>query len=518
MRMTRSIASAAIVASALAISADAQFPIVAVPAGGNLQAALNAARPGETLVLDPGATYVGNFFLPARSGNDTKPITIRTAGPEALPEGQRITPQHASQLAKLQSPDNVPALRTAAGARYWRVELLEFLPNRIGNREIIALGDPGQRSREEIPSDLVFDRVYVHGDPVSGQKRGIALNSARTTISNSYMAELKWIGEDSQAIGGWNGSGDYLIENNYLEAAGDNLMFGGADPSIVGLTPEHITIRRNTLSKPLSWREPGSRWQVKNIFELKNARDVVVEQNLFEHNWQAAQSGYAILFTVRNQDGGCPWCQVEQVQFRRNIVRDVAAGVQILGIDNNYPSRQTNAIVIRDNLFDGIDARRWGGDGSWLQLTDNPRDITIDHNTVIQGASNGVIKVDRRGVDGFVFTNNVASHGAYGIIADNHGVGNDSIQASFPGGSVTANVLAGGNSRLYPPGNFFPSVEDFRREFVDFDGHDFRLRPASPWMKAGTDGRALGADFSGIPQAPRPDRRPTKPSVDTLKP
>jgi len=515
MRMNRSTASAAIVASALAISADAQFPIVAVPAGGDLQAALNAARPGETLALEPGATYVGNFVLPARSGNDTKPITIRTGGLEAVPEGQRITPQTASRLAKLRSPDNVPSLRTAAGARYWRVELLEFLPNRIGNREIIGLGDPGQRSREEMSSDLVLDRVYVHGDPVTGQKRGIALNSARTTISNSYMADLKWIGEDSQAIAGWNGAGDYLIENNFLEAAGENLIFGGSDPSIIGLTPERIVIRGNTLSKPLSWRQSGSPWQVKNIFELKNARDVIVERNLFERNWQAGQSGYAILFTVRNQDGGCPWCQVEQVQFRQNIVRDVAAGFQILGIDNNHPSRQTNAIVIRDNVFDGIDSRLWGGDGSWFQLTDAPRDVTVDHNTVIQGTSNGVIKVDGR-VDGFVFTNNVASHGSYGIIASDRGVGNDSIRSAFPGGSVTANVLAGGEPRLYPPGNFFPSVQEFRREFMDFDGHDFRLRPASPWLRAGTDGRDLGADLSRMPRLPSIDRRRT-PSLDSLK-
>jgi len=491
------------VASVLATSSDAQLAIVNVPAGADLQAALNSARPGETLALEPGATYVGNFILPARSGNDTKLIAIKTSGADAVAQGERMTPQKASRLAKLQSPNNSPALRTAAGARFWRIELVEFLPSKVANSEIVALGDPRQRTRDEIPSDLTFDRIYLHGDATTGQKRGIALNSARTTISNSYLADLKWVGEDSQAIAGWNGSGDYLIENNYLEGAGDNLIFGGSDPSIIGLTPEHIVIRGNTLSKPAEWRQ--SRWQVKNIFELKNARDVVVENNVFERNWQAAQSGYAILFTVRNQDGGCPWCQVEQVQFRQNIVRDVAAGIAILGIDNNHPSRQANAIVIRDNLFDGIDSRAWGGDGGWLQLTDTPRDITIDHNTVIQGASNGVIKVDRI-VDGFVFTNNVASHGAYGIIATNHGVGNDSIRASFPGGVVTGNVLAGGEARLYPAGNFFPSADDFRRQFVDFEAHDFRLRPASPWMKAGTDGRDLGADL----QATRPTLPPRR--------
>ena len=469
---------------------------VILPAGGDLQQALNAARPGDTILLAPAGGYVGNFVLPARSGSDTRPIVVRTAGPDAVPAGKRMTPEAAAKLAKIRSPDGTPALRTSPGARFWRLELLEFLPTRGGHGDIIDLGDgsTAQKTLDEVPSDLTLDRVYIHGDALVGQKRGIALNSARTTISNSFIADIKGIGFDSQAIAGWNGPGDYVIENNYLEAAGDNFILGGTDPSIMGLTPTHIVVRGNTLSKPQAWRAAGSPWQVKNLFELKNARDVIVERNVLERNWQAAQSGYAILFTVRNQDGGCPWCQVEQVEFRQNIVRDVAAGVSILGVDSNHPSRQTNAIVIRDNLFDGIDSSIWGGDGSLFQLIGAPSDITIDHNTFIQGTSNGVLKVDGL-VNGFKFTNNIASHGAYGIIATDHGVGNDSIRASFPGAKIAGNVLAGGESRFYPPGNFFPSLQELRRQFVDFDRHNFQILPTSRWVGAGTDGRTLGAEL-----------------------
>ena len=422
-----------------------------------------------------------------------------------------MRPEAAATLAKIQSPDGTPALRTSRGARFWRLELLEFLPTRGGLGEIIALGDgsTAQGNLDEVPSDLTLDRVYIHGDARVGQKRGVALNSARTTITNSFIADIKGIGFDSQAIAGWNGPGDYLIENNYLEAAGENFILGGTDPSIIGLTPTHIVVRGNPLSKPQAWREAGSPWQVKNLFELKNARDVIIERNVLERNWQAAQSGYAILFTVRNQDGGCPWCQVEQVQFRQNIVRDVAAGVAILGIDPNHPSRQTNAIVIRDNLFDGIDSSAWGGDGSLLQLTDAPRDITVDHNTFIQGTSNGVLKVDGV-VNGFQFTNNIASHGAYGIIASDHGVGNDSIRAAFPGANIAGNVIAGGESRFYPPANFFPSLQEFRRQFVDFDRHNFLVLPTSRWIGAGTDGRTLGAELPVNPPSQSPGLPPLK--------
>lgn len=385
---------------------------------------------------------------------------------------------------------------------------LEFLANRGGTGEIIALGDgsSAQKALGEVPSDLTFDRVYVHGDPRVGQRRGIALNSARTTISNSFIADIKTVGQDSQAIAGWNGPGDYVIENNYLEAAGKNILFGGADPMILNLTPAHILIRDNTISKPLAWREAGSAWQVKNLFELKNARDVTVEHNLLEHNWQQAQSGYAVLITVRNQDGRCPWCQVENVRFRQNVVRDVAAGVEILGIDPNHPSRQTNAIVIDDNLFDGIDSRRWGGDGYFLQITDTPRDISIDHNTIIQGASNGLVKMDR-GVEGLVFTNNLASHGMFGIIGSSHGIGNDSIKAYCPDAIITGNVMAGGSRAVYPLGNFFPAIDEFRKQFVDFAGHDFRLVPGGAWSAKAADGRSLGADVSRLQvTSPLPSR------------
>ena len=47
-----------------------------------------------------------------------------------------------------------------------------------------------------------------------------------------------------------------MIENNYLEATGENLMFGGGDPKIVGLVPSDITLRMNHLVKPRSWQQP----------------------------------------------------------------------------------------------------------------------------------------------------------------------------------------------------------------------------------------------------------------------
>jgi hypothetical protein len=495
------IASTAVLA-ALATAGNPIAQRVTIASGADLQEALNRARPGDTILLTRGTSYVGNFKLPAKDQSD-RVITVRTAGDEGLPaEGERITPAAASVLAKLRSPNGSPALATAPGAHGWRIALLEVQANRDGSGDMITLGDGGraQDSVAKAPSAITLDRLYIHGDPERGQKRAIALNAGETTVTGCYVSDIKAIGQDSQAIGGWNGPGNYTIENNYLEAAGENIMFGGADPSIPDLTPSRIVVRDNLLSKPLTWRKQrgGPVWQVKNLFELKNARGVLVEHNVMERSWQQAQSGYAVLFTVRNQDGACPWCQVEDVEFRFNLVRDVAAAIQVLGTDPNHPSRQTNNIRIHDNVFDGIDREAWGGDGYFMLLSDAPRDIVVDHNTIVQRASGGVVKIAHGVSPNITLTNNIAAHGDYGIIGTTHGIGNDSIAAFLPGARITGNVFAGGKSAVYPRGNLFPSLPDFKRQFAGYDAADYQLAPSSAWLHAGTDGRALGADVSRV--------------------
>src|SRR5262252_1929517 len=204
-------------------------------------------------------------------------------------------------------------------------------------------------------------------------------------------------------------------------------MFGGADPSIPGLVPSDITIADNQFAKQPAWR--GQSWLIKNLLELKNARRVTIVRNTFDYTWENGQSGFAILFTVRNQDGGCPWCQVDHVTFEQNTVQHVGGGFQVLGYDYLHPSLQTYAIVIRNNLFADVDSDHWGGSGYLALLTGQPRDITFDHNTVISDHSLGILQLDGDPILQFTFTNNIAKANEYGIIGTSHAPGNDSITA-----------------------------------------------------------------------------------------
>ena len=49
---------------------------IVVRADDDLQAALDRARPGDTLLLEAGATYTGNFVLPdkGRDASDLDPL------------------------------------------------------------------------------------------------------------------------------------------------------------------------------------------------------------------------------------------------------------------------------------------------------------------------------------------------------------------------------------------------------------------------------------------------------------
>jgi hypothetical protein len=478
-----------------------------VPQGADLQSFIDRARPGDVLLLEPGATFVGNFILPALpaqpSGIPAQFITIRSAAdPSRFPADARVGPEHAEWMPTLRSPNTGSALATAPGAHHWRLQWLAFQANARGAGNVISLGDGGraQNNPATVPHHFELDGLIIRGDAEQGQKRGIALNSGSTVIRNSDIREIKTAGQDSQAICGWNGPGPYVIENNYLEAAGENVMFGGGDPAISDLVPSDITIRRNHLTKPLEWR--GSRWTVKNLIELKNARRVLIEANLLEHNWLAAQTGYALLFKPENQDGSAPWTEVSDVTFQFNIVRHVSSAISILGTDYEHPSRELQRLQIRHNLFYDVDASRWGGDGRFLKVGGGPVDVVVDHNTAIQSGSVLQLYGSRNGrpwvIENLRFTNNLTRHNQYGILGDSAGFGKSAIAAYLNREQIRRNVLAGGNPSRYPADNFFPSVDELMAEFVDSAGGDYRLRPDSRYSQAATDGTALGANVEVI--------------------
>jgi regulation of enolase protein 1 (concanavalin A-like superfamily) len=482
--------------ASLAMAASANAATITVAAGGNLQAALNQAAPGDTIVLAAGATYTGNFVLPAKGG--TSYITIRSsAADSSLPAaGTRIAPSYASVLPKLQSASSgQAALATAPGASFYVIQFLEFLSNPSGTGAMLDLGSAAssQNSLAVVPHDLIVDRCYLHSSPGVAQLRGIALNSGKTTIRDSYISEIKYAGQDSQAIAGWNGPGPFTITNNYLEAAGENFLMGGSSMFIPNTTPTGIEFRNNYLTKQVAWR--NSSWTVKNIFELKHAQDVTVDGNVFENNWLAAQPGYSIVFTPRNQYGDNNWTVVQRVTFTNNIVRHVSSVFNILGWDNNATSQQTNHITIRNNVFEDVNAANWGGSGRILLISQAPY-VTLDHNTGFNSAS--AVYAYNGPSDHFAFTNNIVNTATYGIIGDATGEGNGTIATYFATGSFLENVFVACKlTGAYPAQNYFASAWS-NVGFTNLSGGDYHLASSSPYKGKATDGNDIGADIDAL--------------------
>jgi hypothetical protein len=227
-----------------------------VNAGGDLQAALNAAQPGDTILIQAGATFTGNYTLPVKSG--TGYVTVRSSALDAqFPvAGVRLTPSYAPLLPKIKGAGTGPAFKTATSAHHWRLQFLEIVGNAAGMYEIVRLGSGTEPTLASQPQHIILDRVYIHGHPTMGSRRGVAVNGRNITIRDSWISDIKSVGVDSQAICGWAGAGPFLIENNYLSAGAENVLFGGADPVIQDLVPSDITIRRNLFTKDLKWRNP----------------------------------------------------------------------------------------------------------------------------------------------------------------------------------------------------------------------------------------------------------------------
>ena len=467
-----------------------------VRAGGNLQRALNSAERGDQIVLAAGAKFVGTFTLPAKRGTTADGwITITTDATEFPSPGTRAGPEHAALMPKIITRSSQAALQTEPRASGWRIIGVEItvVPDlKQVQNGLVLLGDgsEAQHALADVPSDLILDRVYVHGAFPTETKRCVALNSARSAVINSYLADCAGKGYDTQAILGWNGPGPYLIENNRLEGAGENIMFGGADPKIANLVPSDITIRRNYIHKPQSWL---NKWTVKNLFELKNAQRVLIEGNVLRNNWANGQSGYAVVLGSVNQDKGCSWCIVQDVTFRQNHIDSTAGG--FLLFEGYQQAQWMRRVNISYNLITnvGILQQTWGGNGRMFFISGHVDDIAIENNTgfstlgYLQFGDETAVPKQR-----FTFRNNVGGNAQYNLqspLANGAAMFTTycGTQYLYEGNVI---VMTGGGK---PDGNSYPRT--VAEVGLIADGPERgAMRSSSPFRRSGMNGLPPGVN------------------------
>ena len=533
---------------------------ILVKDGGELQSALEKAHCGDRILLQAGARFAGDFKVPAKNCDDGHWIIVRTSTDDIAlpPEGTRITPCYAG-VASLParpayacaSPKNVMAKLVTTtndgkpvtfedGANHYRfmgLEITRESPGVVYN--VILMKGQGTNHH------LVFDRDWIHGTAQDETTRGIGLGSSTyVAVVDSYFSDFHCVAVtgscvDAQAIAGGMGDypmGPYKIVNNFLEASGESVLFGGGPAT---LSPADIEIRRNHLFKPLTWKPgnagfvggaSGKPFIVKNLFELKNAQRVLFEGNILDNSWGGfSQTGFAILLTPKNQNNHCPLCKDTDVTIRFCRISHIASGMQIgTGLsDAGGAASGGERYSIHDVVFDDIDGKENGGFGALFQITSKVpalSNLSIDHVTGFPPTSLFLFGVDqdRDKIVNFSFTNNLVGVGTSDISSTGGGPKNCAFQPKRQGPATvlkncfasfkfTNNALVGSGGG-WPGGN--PILADasavHMEDFRDGKGGSYRLcgeksgancKKESPLRKAGSDGKDLGADFDAVKAA-----------------
>jgi hypothetical protein len=374
------------------------------------KAALASSQPGDSIVLDAAVTYEGNFELPAKTNRDHKWIYIVSSALSKLPPpGTRVSPDDAANMPKIVTTNVTGAIKTAAGANYYRLVGLEItststLGCKLANvprincwsYNLLYLDAPKEQT---LPDSITVDRCYLHGSPTQDVGEAVFGNASNLAVVDSYISDIHRSTTDSQAILSMRTPGPIKIVNNYLSASTENVMFGGGGGYDNPYVPSDIEIKNNLFFKPLDWAavgvtvSPKPQWTAKNLLEFKNAQRVLVESNIFENSWASGgQSGGAILFTVRTSQSG-DLAVVNDITFTNNILKNVTSGFVTLSTDfmcGREPYTQctkkgeARRIAIENNLILFRDPKVPGGARNiGVQMSPGMSDFVLQHNTFV---------------------------------------------------------------------------------------------------------------------------------------
>jgi hypothetical protein len=315
------------------------------------KAALSGSVPGDVIVLDAGVVYSGNFTLPKKVNPSNKWIYITSSAYASLPgPGIRVSPADATHMPRIVSPGYTKPINVAWGANYWRVVGIEFGAT---SNYPPGCGVPGQRkcntgqmfgvdwaATYELPHHVYIDRCYLHGEDNQDVVIAAQMNWNYAALIDSYVSNIHAQAQDSVAAGAFNSLGPFKITNNYLEAAGENILFGGSGKNFNVGVPSDIEIRGNYIYKPLSWiaisklpsTDPTS-IVVKNSMECKSCLRLLFDSNVVENMWAAGQIGYALVLTVRSAQSG-DFSVVTDITVTNNTWKNILAFTSTLAADD----------------------------------------------------------------------------------------------------------------------------------------------------------------------------------------
>jgi hypothetical protein len=503
--------TAAIFSSALAVSAqgtkpelprvylDTKYPEVTrkirVPAGSNLQDALDAAKSGDELILAAGASYVGNFtWTRCLAGH------VIVTGPKGPGEGVRVTPTiaAASQYPRLISTTVSPVILARNGGcrlRLSRLEITATAPNsRVSHLEgLVRLGD-GETTLEAQPSEITLDRVWIHGTPTTSMKNGAIFNGRSLALIDSWIDQVRWKGIESHCVVAWAGAGPMKLVNDHFDCASIGVLLGGAARAIAGVAPSDIEVRGNHFVKDSAYKG----YVAKNLFEVKDGQRVLLEGNVIERSWFEAQSAMAInLQSLTDEKNSA--VQASDITVRWNRVSQAGQCFTMSARGYNGVASPMRKVLLEQNLCTeiGVDSMN-----RVLLLTADLQDVQFRHNTFIRLATprkGSVIYVQKGSgpsasrVD---FLDNLIGPGLeYGCLFGEGKSGSDALRKYAKQWSFVGNGCWDSHpgAAAFPAGNSFVATQ----ADVKFNP-DWSLSSQSPFKGKASDGKDPGVDVAEL--------------------
>lgn len=272
----------------------------------------------------------------------------------------------------------------------------------------IGLNTVVQNKVELVPKDVLIDGYNV---TTLRDKRAIEVNFTKGIIRNCRIEDVYHPNkQDSQAIAISNTPGDLEISDNYLEAASENIMVGGDTMKIPGIRPTNIRILRNHLEKPLRWKgDPAV--PVKNLLELKDGHDVLIEDTYARNCWVSGQGGYCFMFTPSNG------ASLRNIRVVRADVANVSGIVNITGNDAKGINTVRTQITFDGGTYKTNKAGM-GGRGDFALITRGPEYLDVFNCDIQIDGTAFIIVGDDKVIDRIQVENCSFNCGKYGIIID----------------------------------------------------------------------------------------------------
>jgi hypothetical protein len=427
-------------------------PTIQVTDGATLQTAIDTAPAGSRLVVTCGQTYPGNLALRPKAGaSASKWITVASSCPTP-PEGTRAS--RTGSFARIIAPNLNPAIHTEGQSAFYHLVGLEVSADsaQTSRQELVllGLGEYPDTSLSVMAHDIVIDRSYVHGTPNSDLTACIRTNAVRLAVIESVVSECHSGARDAGAIGMWQGS-VVKISNNTLEGAAENVQIGGSGgTSVKGFVSTDIEVTHNHIVKPMSWK--GGPWNVKNLFEIKAGRRILIEGNVLENSWPYGQQGET--FMLWSATSGCTYCITEHLTIRNNVLKNVS---RAFSLNERYDgtTQGLRNVAITNNVAIGVASPAVGGTGHLFQIVGIIPTLSIEHNTAFTPSNSSFLwNASTILAPNQIIQNNLTGGGQYQLF----GSGGQGLAAwtpvAGPGSAFLGNVVVGAVNVI--PGNTFP--------------------------------------------------------------